>query len=112
LVANAKEMVYMATMGGATVLGLEKEIGSIEIGKNADLIIIDLMKPHLIPVYDIYSQIVFSMSGNDVETSIINGKIVMENRTIPNFNFTDLRLQMDELSQRIKNSELINRYNF
>ncbi len=112
LVTNAKEMVYMATMGGASVLGFEKEIGSIEVGKNADLIIIDLMKPHLIPIYDIYSQIVFSMTGNDVETSIINGKIVMENRIIPNFSFTDLWLQMNELSQRIKKSEFINRYNF
>lgn len=110
--ANAKEMVKMATIGGAQVLGLEHEIGSLEIGKKADLLIIDLFKPHLMPIYDIYSHIVFAMTGNDVETTIINGKIVMENRIIRGFDFADLALRVQDIASNIIKNSSPKRYNF
>jgi len=109
---NAKELVRMATMGGAEVLGLDNEIGSIEIGKKADIIIVDLFKPHLIPIYDIYSQIVFSMTGNDVETSIINGRIVMENRHIQGLDLLNLSGEIQEIANKIIKDDKTNRYNF
>ena len=76
------DVLKMATINGAKALGLENEIGSLEVGKKADIIIIDLDKPHLIPVHDIYSTLAYSVNGADVETVIIDGKIIMENRKI------------------------------
>lgn len=82
VVLNAKEVVRMATIGGAEALGMKSKIGSIEKGKYADLSIIDLNKSHLTPIYNIYSHIVYSMNASDVQSVIINGKIVMENNKI------------------------------
>lgn len=76
------DVLKMATIDGARALGLDNEIGSIEVGKKADIIIIDLDKPHLIPVHDIYSTLAYSVNGADVETVIIDGKIIMENRSM------------------------------
>lgn len=81
-VMNARTVVEMATVGGARVLGLEDSIGSIDIGKNADIIIIDMDKPHLTPLYNLYSQLVYSACGSDVKTTIIDGRIVMNNRKL------------------------------
>lgn len=76
------DVLKMATIEGAKALGLEKEIGSIEVGKKADIIIIDLNKPHLVPVHDIYSTLAYSVNGADVETVIIDGNLIMEERKI------------------------------
>ncbi|TVY10007.1 5'-deoxyadenosine deaminase [Paenibacillus cremeus] len=79
---NAKTVLRMATMGGAEVLGMEEEIGSIEPGKKADVILLDLNDFHTYPAHetDLYSRIVYSATRGDVETVIINGTIVMEDR--------------------------------
>jgi 5-methylthioadenosine/S-adenosylhomocysteine deaminase len=74
----AMTALKMATKNGAKALGLEKEIGSIEAGKKADLIIIDLNKPHFYPMHDIVSAMAYSAQASDVETVIINGNIIME----------------------------------
>jgi 5-methylthioadenosine/S-adenosylhomocysteine deaminase len=79
---SATDTVNAATIGGAKVLGLEKQIGSLENGKRADLIIIGLNRPHLVPFYNVYSLLVYAASGADVETVIIDGRIVMENRKL------------------------------
>ena len=76
------DVLKMATIDGAKALGIENEVGSIEVGKKADIIIIDLDKPHLIPVHDIYSTLAYSVNGADVETVIIDGKIIMEDRKL------------------------------
>ncbi|MRR16822.1 MAG: amidohydrolase [Deltaproteobacteria bacterium] len=81
-VMSAEEVVRMATLGGARLLGLGHAIGSIEVGKLADIIIIDMNQPHLTPLYNPYSQLVYAARGADVKTSIINGKIIMENRRL------------------------------
>lgn len=80
--ADAQLVFNMATIGGAKCLGIEDITGSLEKGKVADLVIIDLNKPHLTPLYDIYAQIVYAMQASDVETVIVNGKILMENKII------------------------------
>ena len=81
-VINAKTMLEMATIEGAKALGMDEEIGSIEVGKKADIILVDLSAPHMQPVNDIYSNIVYSANGHDVSTSIVNGKIIMEDRRL------------------------------
>lgn len=95
-VMNAETLVKMATIGGARVLGMDDVIGSIETGKLADLIIVDLNQPHLTPLYNPYSQLVYAARGADVMTSIISGKIVMENRLLRTI---DLRQAIDRVGQ-------------
>lgn len=79
---SAREVVRMATINGAKVLNLDKKIGSLEAGKRADIIAINLNKPHLAPIYDPYSHIVYCVSARDVEDVVINGEIVMKNREV------------------------------
>ena len=79
---SAETVLKMATIGGARVLGLDKLIGSLETGKQADMIIVDMNQPHLTPLYNPYSQLVYAARGADVKTSIIHGKVVMENRLL------------------------------
>jgi 5-methylthioadenosine/S-adenosylhomocysteine deaminase len=81
-VMSAETVLTMATIGGAKVLGLNKLIGSIETGKQADIILVDMNQPHLTPLYNCYSQLVYAARGADVKTSIINGRIVMKDRRL------------------------------
>ena len=79
---KAYDILKMATIEGAKVLGLENDIGTIEEGKKADIILIDINKPHLYPSNDIATNLVYSANGSDVETVIIDGKIVMQDRKV------------------------------
>jgi len=81
-VLPAQQVVGMATMDGAKALGLEKTAGSLEVGKKADIILIDFRKPHLTPLHDPYANIVYSARGSDVDTVIVDGKILMEERKV------------------------------
>ncbi|WP_425447129.1 amidohydrolase [Dethiothermospora halolimnae] len=74
--------IKMATENGALALGIEKETGTIEIGKKADMILIDIDKPHLYPHYNLISSMAYSAQGSDVDTVIVNGEVVMENREL------------------------------
>ena len=74
----ARDALWMATRGGAQALGLEAELGSIEPGKRADLIIVDRDRPHLLPGDDPYSTIVYAARGSDVTTTIVDGSILVE----------------------------------
>jgi 5-methylthioadenosine/S-adenosylhomocysteine deaminase len=82
LALNAKSVVEMATIDGARAIHMEKEIGSLEAGKKADVILIGLNRPHAVPMYDIYAQIAYSLKGSDVQTVIIGGKVVMQNHLL------------------------------
>ncbi|NGZ75565.1 5'-deoxyadenosine deaminase [Saccharibacillus alkalitolerans] len=81
---DARTVLRMATMGGAEVLGMEDEIGSIEPGKKADLVLLDLYDFHTFPSFevDVYSRIVYSAARGNVDTVVIDGRIVMENRVV------------------------------
>jgi 5-methylthioadenosine/S-adenosylhomocysteine deaminase len=85
-VMRAEQVLEMATLEGAKALSWENEIGSIEVGKKADLSIISLKKPHLCPMYNEASHLVYAANASDVETVIINGRIVMENRKLTMLN--------------------------
>jgi 5-methylthioadenosine/S-adenosylhomocysteine deaminase len=78
-VLDAHTVLKMATIQGAKALGLGEITGSLEAGKKADVIVIDTHKPHLTPMYNPTSHLVYAARGSDVITSIINGRIVMEN---------------------------------
>ncbi len=97
LILNAREVLEMATIGGARVLGLENEIGSLEEGKKADIIIIDLEKPHLYPKADLISNMVYSAQASDVKTVIINGRIVMENYKLTTYDEKEILIKSDEM---------------
>lgn len=82
LALNAKAVVEMATVDGARALHMEKEIGSLEAGKKADLILVSLEEPNAVPMYDIYAQIAYSLKGSDVETVVIGGREVMRDHRL------------------------------
>ncbi len=68
----------MATIEGARALHMEKEIGSLEQGKKADLILLNLNVPNAVPMYEVYSAIVYALKSSEVETVIVGGKILMK----------------------------------
>ena len=79
---SAPEALEMATIGGARVLGQDARVGSLEAGKRADLIIVSMSKARQTPLFDPVSQIVYASRGDDVETTIVNGKILMRDRKV------------------------------
>lgn len=82
LALNAKAVVEMATIDGARALHMEKEIGSLEKNKKADVIVISLDEPNAVPMYDIYAQLAYALKANDVETVIIGGRTVMKDHKL------------------------------
>jgi 5-methylthioadenosine/S-adenosylhomocysteine deaminase len=78
----ARAALEMATIGGARVLGLERNIGSLETGKRADVIIVNMRHPRQTPMYDPISHLVYVTHGDDVETVIVNGRILMRDRRV------------------------------
>ncbi len=100
-VMDARTVLRMATMGGAEVLGLSKEIGSIEVGKKADLVLLDLNDYHTFPAYDVdvYSRVVYSAGRSNVDTVLIDGQIVFENRQVRTI---DRAIVMHESDKAIK----------
>ena len=82
LALNAKAVVEMATIDGARALHMDKEIGSLETGKKADVILIGLDEPNAVPMYDIYAQVAYALKGSDVQTVVIGGRTVMRDRKL------------------------------
>ena len=78
----AEAVFRMATMGGARVLNLQDEIGSLEPGKRADIVLLDMERPGLTPLYRVYSHLVYAARGSDVDTVIVNGRVVVRDRQI------------------------------
>jgi 5-methylthioadenosine/S-adenosylhomocysteine deaminase len=80
LSVKAEDALRMATINGARGLQWEKEIGSLEVGKRADIILVDLDKPHLTPRHNLVSSLAYSTYGSDVDTVIVDGRVLMHNR--------------------------------
>jgi 5-methylthioadenosine/S-adenosylhomocysteine deaminase len=74
----AREVLWMATRAGARTLGLDDEIGSIETGKRADIVVVDGDRPHLVPGLDPFSTLVYAARGTDVRTTIVDGEILVD----------------------------------
>ncbi|MBR3697515.1 MAG: amidohydrolase [Clostridia bacterium] len=98
---NAYEILKMATIEGARVLGMENQIGTIECGKKADLIFIKTDKIHLQPENDVCSNIVYSANGSDVEMVMIDGKIVMQHRKMTNLDEKDVIRHVKKIAKRL-----------
>lgn len=81
-VVSAKDALAMATIGGARAIHLEREIGSLESGKRADVILVDLSAPHATPTYNLYSHLVYAAKASDVTDTIVNGRVLMRNRRL------------------------------
>jgi 5-methylthioadenosine/S-adenosylhomocysteine deaminase len=78
----ADEALAMATIGGARAIGMAETIGSLEAGKQADVILLRLDRPHAVPMYDVYSHIVYALKASDVETVLVAGRVLMEGRRL------------------------------
>jgi 5-methylthioadenosine/S-adenosylhomocysteine deaminase len=97
----ARQVLEMATIGGARALHLEKQIGSLEEGKKADLILVDTGGPHATPMYNVYSQLVYALKGSDVKTVVIAGKVVMEDRRMLTLNEQEILAKAREYQKKI-----------
>ena len=82
LSVSALEAIKMATINGAKALDWGEEIGSLEVGKKADIILLDIDKPHFYPRHNLISAISYTAHGSDVDTVIVDGKIIMEKREL------------------------------
>ena len=101
LALNAKVAVEMATIDGARALHMEKEIGSLEAGKKADLVLLDLDKPNAVPMYEVYAQIAYALKGSDVSTVIIGGRPVMRDRKLLTVNESEAVAKAQEYKKKI-----------
>jgi len=99
---EAYEVLKMATINGAKALGLEDEIGSIEINKLADIIIIDIDDIKIKPINNLFSEIIYNVKGNNVITTIVGGKILMENRKTDFNKENEIQRKCEEIIERIK----------
>jgi 5-methylthioadenosine/S-adenosylhomocysteine deaminase len=101
-VLDAETVLRMATIDGARALGLGSKIGSLEPGKLADLIVLDPHQPHLTPMYDPASHLVYAASGADVVTTIINGAVVMEARRLATIDLKPLMAKINRIAANIR----------
>ncbi|MGC1934871.1 MAG: amidohydrolase [Candidatus Acidiferrales bacterium] len=100
----AEQAVAMATISGARALHMEKEIGSLEAGKKADVILIRTDAPHATPMYNVYSQLVYALKASDVDTTIVGGKIVMEHRQMLTLDEAQILARAREYAKKIEAS--------
>lgn len=98
----AYEVLKMATANGARAMGHEGELGVIREGALADLIVVDLEKPHLQPIHDLVADLVYCGKASDVETVVVDGRVVVENRRIKGLDLKELYRKISETVQRIK----------
>jgi 5-methylthioadenosine/S-adenosylhomocysteine deaminase len=101
---GAKSVVEMATIEGAKALHMEKEIGSLEVGKKADIILISLDKPNAVPMYDVYAQLAYALKGSDVESVVIAGRIVMRNQKLLTLNEPEILAKAREYGKKVESS--------
>ncbi len=101
-VMDAASALQIATTGGARVLGLQHLIGSVEPGKCADLIVLDMKQAHLTPLYHLYSQIVYACRGSDARDVIIDGKVVMRNRRLLTLDIQKVMDDVREIAERVR----------
>jgi 5-methylthioadenosine/S-adenosylhomocysteine deaminase len=103
-VLPAEQVIEMATMGGARVLGWDREIGSIETGKRADLIAISLSGANAVPLYNVYAQVAYAAKATDVRDVFVNGKQIVSDRHMLTLNEADVKQHARVWQTRIANS--------
>ncbi|MUK31488.1 amidohydrolase family protein [Aliivibrio fischeri] len=90
-----EQVIEMATIGGAKALHMEDEIGSLEVGKKADIIIVETQSANMMPSYDPYATLVYQANPSNVDTTIVNGKVVMEQRQMKTIQLDDIRQSVE-----------------
>lgn len=99
----AKDIVKMATLGGARALNMDQKVGSIEVGKKADLVILETESVNMQPIYDYYSAVVYSANQSNVDTVILNGEVLVRNKKLLRADFNEIRRNFMEISAEIRN---------
>ena len=99
---KAQDALDMATLGGARVLGMEKQIGSLETGKRADLITVSMRSARQTPMYDPVSHLVYATRGDDVRNTVVNGKILMRDRQLKTLDKAAVIADANRLAQKVR----------
>ncbi len=100
----AEQVFELATIGGARAMGMEKEIGSLEVGKKADVVVVDLGGLHAQPLQNkssMYSQLVYQLKGSDVVATIVDGKVVVDDRKLVTMNEAEVKTKCNEAILRV-----------
>ncbi|MCM3880562.1 MAG: amidohydrolase family protein, partial [Vicinamibacterales bacterium] len=100
-VMPAIDVVEMATRGGARALHMEDKIGSLEAGKLADLIVLEGDATTMVPLYDPYSALVYAASPKDVRSTIVHGRVVMEDRVITTVDVREVKSKMRDIGRKV-----------
>ena len=103
-VLPAEKIIEIATTGGSEVLGLQDKCGRLKNGMQADIIIIDLNKPHLTPMYESNSLLTYAAAGSDVKMTIIAGKIILEDGLIQTINLQETILKVNEMAAKVRST--------
>ena len=103
-VMPAATVFRMATIGAAEALGLADDIGSLERGKLADIVLIDVDRPELTPLYDVYSHLVYTIKGPHVSSVLVGGKFVVRDRQVLTLDVEEVMAKAREIQQRISES--------
>ena len=101
-VLSARQTLELATCSAARAAHLDRKIGSLEVGKQADMILVRLDSPHQIPVYDAVSQLVYTTKSTDVEWVFIDGRVVVEQGKVLGIDEAELRAEVTEQSERVR----------
>jgi 5-methylthioadenosine/S-adenosylhomocysteine deaminase len=100
----AADVLGLATTGSAAVLGMERKIGRLEPGMKADIILLDLQTPHLQPMHGI-DLLVYAADGADVQTVLINGRLIMEDRKIRSFDLAETMAAVRDLATGLRGQQ-------
>lgn len=100
---NAQTVLKMATCDAAKVLGMDAVVGSLEVGKQADIIVLDTQKPHWVPLYNPYSQIVYSANGADVRHVMVNGKMLLLDGQFQTLEIDEVYAKATAQSRKVRN---------
>jgi cytosine/adenosine deaminase-related metal-dependent hydrolase len=100
-VMPARDVVAMATIGGARAINMGESIGSLEAGKLADLLIVDTSSVNMIPLYDVYSALVYAANSSDIHTVVINGRQIVRDRRVLTVDVEQVKREVLELTERI-----------
>jgi 5-methylthioadenosine/S-adenosylhomocysteine deaminase len=99
---DAATVVKMATIEGARAIGLDKRTGSVEVGKQADLIVIDTQAPHLMPIYHPESHIVYAAKSSDVRDVVVDGCVLVKDRKVLQLDIEEIMAKVREIAADIK----------
>jgi cytosine/adenosine deaminase-related metal-dependent hydrolase len=97
----AVEIVEMATIGGARALNIDDITGSIEVGKKADVVIIETQSVNMCPIYDYYSVLVYSANPSNVDTLLVNGEVLVKNKQLVKQDFKEIKSDLLQLQEKI-----------